>query len=154
MENKDKNIDKHFRKLTEEQEPKSFPNMDKVWDNIEQKLDQKNKKKVVPFWKYAGIAAAVLVFVSLGIQFINNQPETEELTSENNQRLVIDEKKAKEILEDELKSDEHIYASEEVPQEDAVQEKTKVNELSSATDRQLEKEVVTSQEDFDDSTTS
>src|SRR5690554_413397 len=154
MENKDKNIDKHFRKLTEEQEPKSFPNMDKVWDNIEQKLDQKNKKKVVSFWKYAGIAAAVLVFVSLGIQFINNQPETEEFPSENNQRIVIDEKKAKEILDEELKSDEDIYAFEEVPQEDAVQEKTKVNELSSATEGQLEKEVVTSQEDFDDSTTS
>src|SRR5690554_3455640 len=119
MENKDKNIDKHFRKLTEEQEPKSFPNMDKVWDNIEQKLDQKNKKKVVPFWKYAGIAAAVLVFVSLGIQFINNQPETEEFPSENNQRIVIDEKKAKEILEDELKSDEDIYAFEEEVKKDA-----------------------------------
>src|SRR5690554_479485 len=119
MENQDKNIDKHFRKLTEEQEPKSFPNMDKVWDNIEQKLDQKDKKKVVPFWKYAGIAAAVLVFVSLGIQFINNQPETEEFPSENNQRIVIDEKKAKEILEDELKSDEDIYAFEEEVKKDA-----------------------------------
>src|SRR5690554_5664755 len=150
MENQDKNIDKHFRKLTEEQKPKSFPNMDKVWDNIEQKLDQKDKKRVVPFWKYAGIAAAVLVFVSLGIQFINNHPETEEFPLENNQRVVIDEKKAKEILEDELKSDEDIYAFEEVPQEDAVQEKTKVNELSSATERQLEKEVVTSQEEFDE----
>src|SRR5690606_42099834 len=108
MENQDKNIDKHFRKLTEEQEPKSFPNMDKVWDNIEQKLDQKNKKKVVPFWKYAGIAAAVLVFVSLGIQFINNQPGTEEFPSENNKKMAIEERKAKEIWEEKLKSNKEI----------------------------------------------
>src|SRR5690606_13035153 len=126
MENQDKNIDKHFRKLTEEQEPKSFPNMDKVWDNIEQKLDQKDKKKAFPFWKYAGIAAAVLVFVSLGIQFINNQPETEEFPLENNQRIVIDEKSAKEILDEELKSDEDIYAFENVenPEEKSVQSST------------------------------
>src|SRR5690606_7526832 len=119
MENQDKNIDKHFRKLTEEQEPKSFPNMDKVWDNIEQKLDQKNKKKAFPFWKYAGIAAAVLVFVSLSIQFMNNQPETEEFPLENNQKIVIDEKSAKEILDEELKSDEDIYAFEEEVKKDA-----------------------------------
>src|SRR5690606_38797277 len=119
MENQDKNIDKHFRKLAEEQKTKSFPNMDKVWDNIEQKLDKKDKKKAFPFWKYAGIAAAVLVFVSLGIQFMNNQPETEEFPLENNQRIVIDEKKAKEILEDELKSDENIYAFEEEVKKDA-----------------------------------
>src|SRR5690606_3508944 len=75
MENQDKNIDKHFRKLAEEQQPKSFQNMDKVWDNIEQKLDQKDKKKAFPFWKYAGIAAAVLVFAGLGIRFIDNSGE-------------------------------------------------------------------------------
>lgn len=75
MENNNKNIEKYFRKLSEEQEPKSFQNMDKVWDKIEQKLDKKETKKVVPFWKYAGIAAALLVFVSLGIRFINNSGE-------------------------------------------------------------------------------
>src|SRR5690606_38833342 len=89
MENQDKNIDKHFRKLAEEQQPKSFQNMDKIWDKIEQKLDRKPTKKVVTFWKYAGIAAALLVFVSLGIRFIN-QPETEEhLPVETAQRIVI-----------------------------------------------------------------
>src|SRR5690606_24632395 len=94
MENNNKNIEKYFRKLSEEQEPKSFQNMDKVWDKIEQKLDKKETKKVVPLWKYAGIAAALLVFVSLGIRFIN-QPETDEhLPVENEKRIVIDEKKA------------------------------------------------------------
>ena len=75
MENNNKNIEKYFRKLSEEQEPKSFQNMDKVWDKIEQKLDKKETKKVVPFWKYAGIAAALLVFVSLGIRFIDYSEE-------------------------------------------------------------------------------
>lgn len=101
MENKDKNIDKHFRKLTEEQEPKSFPNMDKVWDNIEQKLDQKDKKKVVPFWKYAGIAAAVLVFAGLGIRFIDNSGQ---VLSKNDYQI-----EAIEILEMELPMEEPEY---------------------------------------------
>lgn len=101
MENQDKNIDKHFRKLTEEQEPKSFPNMDKVWDNIEQKLDQKDKKRVVPFWKYAGIAAAVLVFAGLGIRFIDNSGQ---VLSKNDYQI-----EAIEILEMELPMEEPEY---------------------------------------------
>src|SRR5690554_8150372 len=125
MENKDKNIDKHFRKLSEEQEPKSFPNMDKVWENIEQKLDRKETKKVVPLWKYAGVAAALLVFVTLGIQFMNNRSEKEEFHVENEQRIVIDERKAKEILDEEMDSTEDIYAFEEVEnQEENKQDKT------------------------------
>src|SRR5690606_30966458 len=98
MENQDKNIDKHFRKLAEEQQPKSFQNMDKVWDNIEQKLDQKDKKKAFPFWKYAGIAAAVLVFAGLGIRFIDNSGE---VLSKNDYQI-----EAIEILEMELPIEE------------------------------------------------
>jgi len=98
MENQDKNIDKHFRKLAEEQQPKSFPNMDKVWDNIEQKLDRKPTKKAFLFWKYAGIAAAVLVFAGLGIRFIDNSGE---VLSKNDYQI-----EAIEILEMELPMEE------------------------------------------------
>lgn len=114
MENQDKNIEKHFRKLSEEKEPQAFPNMDKVWNKIEQKLDQKETKKVIPYWKYAGVAAALLVFVSVGIQLMNNTPDKENLPNVNDQRIVIDEQKGKEILEDQNASQKDIYAFEEV----------------------------------------
>lgn len=114
MENQDKNIEKYFRKLSEEKEPQAFPNMDKVWNKIEQKLDQKETKKVIPYWKYAGIAAALLVFVSVGIQLMNNTPDKENLPTVNDQRIVIDEQKGKEILEDQNASQKDIYAFEDV----------------------------------------
>ncbi len=114
MENQDKNIEKYFRKLSEEKEPQAFPNMDKVWNKIEQKLDQKETKKVIPYWKYAGVAAALLVFVSVGIQLMNNTPDKENLPTVNDQRIVIDEQKGKEILEDQNASQKDIYAFEEV----------------------------------------
>lgn len=151
MENKDKNIDKHFRKLSEEQEPKSFPNMDKVWDKIEEKLDRKETKKAVPFWKYAGIAAALLVFVTLGIQFMNNRSEKEEFPVDNEQRIVIDERKAKEILDEEMDSTEDIYAFEEVEnQEENKQDKTQFIQTPIKKGSEVVKEAVTTQEDFDD----
>src|SRR5690606_26478903 len=157
MENQDKNIDKHFRKLAEEQQPKSFQNMDKVWNEIEQKLDQKDKKKAFPFWKYAGIAAAVLVFVSLGIQFMNNQPEKEEhLPIETEKRIVVDEKKAKEILDEQTESKEDVYAYEDVEdlEEKSVKGETHFTEVEVKRDEVPTKAFKTSQEDFDDSTTS
>ncbi len=118
MENQDKNIEKYFRKLSEENKPEAFPNMDKVWEKIEQKLDQKETKKVIPFWKYASVAAALLVFVSVGIQFINNTPDEENLPVIKDQRIVIDEHKGKEILEEQKASQKDIYAFEEEVKKD------------------------------------
>ena len=129
MENQDKNIEKYFRKLSEEKEPQAFPNMDKVWDKIEQKLDQKETKKVIPFWKYAGVAAALLVFVSVGIQLVNNTPDKENLPDVNDQRIVIDERKAKEILDEETTSQKDIYAFEEVEKKEEINAEQKKNEF-------------------------
>ena len=129
MENQDKNIEKYFRKLSEEKEPQAFPNMDKVWDKIEQKLDQKETKKVIPYWKYAGIAAALLVFVSIGIQLINNTPDKENVPAVNDQRIVIDEQKAKEILDEETTSRKDIYAFEDVEKKEETNAKQKKNEF-------------------------
>ena len=176
MENQDKNIEKYFRKLSEEKEPQAFPNMDKVWDKIEQKLDQKETKKVIPFWKYAGVAAALLVFVSVGIQLMNNTPEKENLPAVNDQRIVIDEQKGKEILDEEKASQKDVYAFEDVkkkeetnaeqkkneflPKKEAVSNSSKsetndieFTEVEVKSDREVKNEL-TSQKDFNDSTVS
>lgn len=174
MENQDKNIEKYFRKLSEEKEPETFPNMDKVWDKIEQKLDQKETKKVIPFWKYAGVAVALLVFVSVGIQLMNNTPDKENLPNVNDQRIVIDERKGKEILDEETTSQKDIYAFEDVEKKEesnAVQKKNeflpkkeavsnssksvtndiKFTDVEAKSDREVKNEL-TSQKDFDDAT--
>ncbi len=175
MENQDKNIEKYFRKLSEEKEPQAFPNMDKVWNKIEQKLDQKETKKVIPYWKYAGVAAALLVFVSVGIQLMNNTPDKENLPNVNDQRIVIDEQKGKEILEDQNASQKDIYAFEEVEKKEeegkskthfiqipakkeavsnaskSVANDIKFTEVETKKDAEVKNEL-TSQKDFDDLT--
>lgn len=176
MENQDKNIEKYFRKLSEEKEPQVFPNMDKVWNKIEQKLDQKETKKVIPFWKYAGVAAALLVFVSIGIQLLNNTPDKENLPAVNDQRIVIDERKGKEILDEETTLQKDVYAFEDVEKKEEANAEQKKNEflpkkeavlnasksetndikftdVEAKSDREVKNEL-TSQKDFNEATVS
>lgn len=117
-----KNIDQHFRKLAEEQKPKAFKNSDAVWDKIEEKLDEKKKKRIIPIWKYfeinkgvkyAGIAAALLLLITLGSRFINNNPTVENAESETNQIVFVDEDKVKEEF-DNLQNSEDVVAFEDV----------------------------------------
>src|SRR5690606_31329807 len=85
-----------FRKLSEEQKPKAFKNMEAIWDKVEEKLDQKKKKRVIPFWKYAGIAAAVLVLITVGSRFINQNPTVQNSESETTDIVLIEEEKIQE----------------------------------------------------------
>lgn len=106
MENNKNNIDKYFRKLSEEQEPKAFKNMDAIWDKVEEKLDQKKKKRVIPFWKYAGIAAAVLVLITVGSRFINQNPTVQNSESETTDIVLIEEEKIQEEFDSLHNSDD------------------------------------------------
>ncbi|MCH4552064.1 hypothetical protein [Aestuariibaculum lutulentum] len=46
---------------------------DAVWRNIESQLGQKKSKRVIPiWWRYAGVAAALLLLLTLGNQFFND----------------------------------------------------------------------------------
>src|SRR5690554_4392497 len=106
MENNKTNIDKYFRKLSEEQEPKAYNNMDAIWDKVEEKLDQKKKKRVIPFWKYAGIAAAVLVLITVGSRFINQNPTVQNSESETTDIVLIEEEKIQEEFDSLHNSDD------------------------------------------------
>ena len=89
MENQDK-IFEQFKDASKKVEAKDFPAMDKVWARVEEKLDKKEDKKVIAIWKKIGIAASLLLFFSLGYQFLKSDKE---LTPEN--PVVIEENSGK-----------------------------------------------------------
>lgn len=48
-----------------------------VWNNIEEKLTKKKKRRVIPIWfRYGGAAAVLLLFSVIGFQFINKKENT------------------------------------------------------------------------------
>jgi hypothetical protein len=49
-----------------------FGSMDKVWDRVEKKLDNKILKKENTVWKKVAVAASLLLVASLGYQFFKN----------------------------------------------------------------------------------
>lgn len=143
METQNNNIDKHFRKLSEEQQPKAFKNMDAVWDRVEEKLDKDKKKRVIPIWKYAGIAAALLLLITLGSRFINNKSTVENKESNTTDIVVIDEEKIKVEHRNDSESDLVINETEQVKKDNIVEvESIVTNEKSMIDDLALDKEIV------------
>ncbi|RAR50918.1 VWA domain-containing protein [Flavobacterium lacus] len=80
MENQDKLYDK-MKQAAKNAEANSFPGMEKVWARVEEKLDKKEDKKVIILWKKIAVAASLLLFVSLGYQFLKSDKEI--ITIEN-----------------------------------------------------------------------
>ncbi|MBV6881511.1 von Willebrand factor type A domain-containing protein [Epilithonimonas ginsengisoli] len=70
MENQD--IDKMFKEAGKSAEEKpTFPNFEKVWQNVEEKLDKKQeKKRIIPLWlPYGMVAGLALTF---GVLYLMN----------------------------------------------------------------------------------
>lgn len=80
MENQDKLYDK-IQQAAKNAESNSFPGMEKVWARVEEKLDKKEDKKVIALWKKVAVAASLLLFVSIGYQFLKSDKEV--ITNEN-----------------------------------------------------------------------
>ncbi|RKS01137.1 outer membrane beta-barrel protein [Flavobacterium sp. 102] len=69
MSNK-KNIDRLFQEKFRDFE--ANPAND-FWNNIEAKLDEKKRKRVIPFWwKFSGVAAVFLIGILIGNQVLND----------------------------------------------------------------------------------
>ncbi len=54
---------------------KDFPAMEKVWQRVEEKLDHKENKRTVLLWQKVALVASLLLFVSIGYQFLKNEKE-------------------------------------------------------------------------------
>ena len=61
--------------------------MDKIWNRVEEKLDQKVLKKESKLWKKIAVAASVLLLVSLGYQLFKNP---ENITNPENEITIKD----------------------------------------------------------------
>ncbi|MDD7887224.1 hypothetical protein [Flavivirga sp. 57AJ16] len=76
---------KHIDRLFQEgfKDFEAIPS-DAVWKNIEAKLNEKNKKRrMIPiWWRYAGVAALLLLFLTIGGIYFNNtdKPPTNEIS--------------------------------------------------------------------------
>jgi Ca-activated chloride channel family protein len=57
---------KKYKEAAQKAESGTFPAMDKVWNKVEERLDKEQQRKVIPF-RRAGIAAAILVLIALGV---------------------------------------------------------------------------------------
>lgn len=69
METQDK-INKAYQSAAKNAETKDFPAMDKVWQQLENKLNNKQLTKENTLWKKLTVAASILFVVSIGYQFI------------------------------------------------------------------------------------
>lgn len=64
-----------IKSAAENAETKDFPGMEKIWNRVEEKLDNKRDKKAVWRWKKIAVAASLLLFGTLGYQFFKNEAE-------------------------------------------------------------------------------
>ncbi len=71
MEIQDKIFEK-IKKASQKEETKSFDAMENVWARVEEKLDHKEDRKIIPIWRNIGIAASILLVSTLGYQFLKS----------------------------------------------------------------------------------
>lgn len=99
------NIDKYFKKLSDNQKPKGFSNMENVWNKVEERLDKKEKKRIIPYLKYTGIAAALLLFVAVG-NFLWKDHKTTIEPNTTDSVVTIDKEKIEETFSDSVKTND------------------------------------------------
>lgn len=70
------NLLNQIKSAAENAETKDFSGMEKVWQRVEEKLDNKEDKKAMLLWKKIAVAASLLLVATLGYQFFKSNPNT------------------------------------------------------------------------------
>ncbi|WP_294821713.1 carboxypeptidase-like regulatory domain-containing protein [uncultured Flavobacterium sp.] len=99
MEDQDK-LFEQFRASAEKAGQKSFDRMDALWNRVEDKLDREEQRKSAMWWKYTGIAAVLVLFVTVGT-FLYRENNTEIIPQgmQENHITVIDTQRVMETFE-------------------------------------------------------
>lgn len=100
MENQDK-LYEQFRQSAQKAEGKGFDRMEAVWNRVEEKLDRKKERRAAAWWKYTGVAAVLLLFVTVGTFLFRNgnvQPQAPLNAKPENNITVIDTQKVKDAV--------------------------------------------------------
>jgi len=116
MENQDK-LYQQFKDAADKAESKGFGSMEAIWNRVEEKLDEKKNSRVIPIWQYTGIAAILLICLTVGGYFVTNNTRVNSPTAlpENEVSTVIDTRKVEEVLNPEkLSTEEEIVVNEPV----------------------------------------
>ena len=92
MDNQDKIFNK-IKSAAQKAEQQDFPGMDKVWARVEDKLEQKALQSKSQLWKKLAIAASLLLFVSLGYQFLKTDSKIVVPTENTENKVVIQKNK-------------------------------------------------------------
>lgn len=120
MENQDK-LYEQFKEAAGKAENKSFDRMEAVWNRVEEKLDNKKKRRSGIIWRYGSIAAVLLIMLALGGQFFKNHtaPNLPEQTPET-KVTTIDREKIEETFSPTVKDTqptEAVVINEEIQSE-------------------------------------
>ena len=120
MENQDK-LYEQFKEAAGKAENKSFDRMEAVWNRVEEKLDNKKKRRSGIIWRYGSIAAVLLIMLVLGGQFFKNHtaPNLPEQTPET-KVTTIDREKIEETFSPTVKDTqprEAVVVNEEIQSE-------------------------------------
>jgi Ca-activated chloride channel family protein len=91
MDNQDKIFDK-IKNASLKAAEKDFPAFEKVWNRVEEKLDKKEDKKTIFLLKKLAIAASLLLFFSLGYQFLKTDTNPIAPKGTKEDQVVIQEK--------------------------------------------------------------
>lgn len=110
MDNQDKIFEK-IKNAAQKAEEKDFPAFEKVWMRVEEKLDKKEDKKAIALWKKLAVAASLLLFFSLGYQFLKTDTNQIAPKGIKEHQVVIQEKKETKATE---KPSENIKPNAEV----------------------------------------
>jgi Ca-activated chloride channel homolog len=98
MENHDK-IYKQFETAARNSEDKKgFDRMDAVWNRVEEKLDRKKERRAAQLWKYTGIAALLLLFITIGFEMAKSNNGLAPKANPEQNVTVIDKQKVKEAF--------------------------------------------------------
>jgi len=94
MEDQDK-LYEQFRASAEKAEEKGFDRMEALWNRVEDKLDREKQRKSAQWWKYTGMAAVLLLFITVGAFLYQNETAQD---ADAPKIVVIDMEKAEKTL--------------------------------------------------------